>query len=221
MTRMYRHIRILSALALLGSLAAAGPALAQGYYQYQYQPVDRPVQWYVDGGASITEGDTAGNFNNGWTVGAGLNVRPAPGPFSLRFGVDYSYFEASDQLIAANPSANYGYMQTLTGFADGVLELPVNPWTRVYAMAGPGFGYRGIYLTSGGVYCTPFFCGSGYGSGALVGRDTSTNLAWNAGVGVDFGLPGGQSWFIEARYERFDTNFAPSEFIPIRIGFRF
>jgi opacity protein-like surface antigen len=219
MTGMNKRIRTLAALALLGCLAGAGPAFAQGYYRYQ--AADRPVQGYVDGGASITEGDTAANFNNGWTVGAGVNVRPAPGPFMLRFGVDYSYFDASDQLIAANPSANYGYMQTLTGFADGVLELPLNPWTHVYAMAGPGFGYRGIYLTNGGVYCTPFFCGSGYGSGALVGRDTSTNFAWNAGAGVDFAMPGGQSWFVEARYERFDTAFAPSEFIPIRIGFRF
>jgi opacity protein-like surface antigen len=219
MTRMYKRTRTPSALVLLGCLAAAGPAFAQGYYQYQ--PVQRPVQWYINGGASITEGDTAGNFNNGWTIGAGVNVKPAPGPFMLRFGVDYSYFDASDQLISANPTADYGYMQTVTGFADGVLELPINPWTRVYAMGGPGFGYRGIYLTSGGVYCTPFFCGGGYGSGALVGRDTSTNFAWNAGVGVDFALPGGQSWFVEARYERFDTSFAPSEFIPIRVGFRF
>lgn len=217
MTRMYKRIRTLSAPVLLGCLAA--PAFAQGYYQYQ--PVERPVQWYVNGGGSITEGDTASSFNNGWTIGAGVNVKPAPGPFMLRFGVDYSYFDASDQLIAANPTANYGYMQTLTGFADGVLELPINPWTRVYGMAGPGFGYRGIYLTSGGVYCTPFFCGGGYGPGTLVGRDTSTNFAWNAGVGVDFALPGGQSWFVEARYERFDTSYAPSEFVPIRVGFRF
>lgn len=219
MSGMRKPIRTLAALALLGCLAGAGPAFAQGYYGYR--AADRPVQWYVEGGPSLTEGDTAGNFNDGWTIGAGVNVKPAPGPFMLRLGVDYSYFDASDQLISANPSANYGYMQTLTGFADGVIELPINPWMRLYAMAGPGFGYRGIYLTSGGVYCTPFFCGPGYGSGALVGRDTSTNFAWNAGAGVSFALPGGQSWFVEARYERLETSFAPTEFIPIRVGYRF
>ena len=221
MARMNTRTRILSALVLLGCTAGAAPAFAQGYYSSSQHPADRPVQWYVDGGASIPEGDTASNFNNGWTFGAGVNIKPAPGPFALRLGLDYSYFDASDQLIAANPTANYGYMQTLTGFADGVLEMPVNPWTRVYLMAGPGFGYRGVYLTNNGVYCTPFFCGAGYGSGALVGRDTSTNFAWNAGIGVDFALPGGQSWFVEARYERLETSFAPTEFIPIRVGFRF
>src|SRR4029077_6131859 len=122
MTRMNKLIRTLAALGLLGCLAGAGPVFAQGYYRYQ--AADRPVQWYVDGGASITEGDTAANFNNGWTVGGGVLVKPAPGPFMLRFGIDYGYFDASDQLIAANPSANYGYMQTLTGFPEGGLELP-------------------------------------------------------------------------------------------------
>lgn len=220
MERMNSRTRILSVLVSLGCLAGAAPAFAQRYYPYQ-SPTDRPVQWYINGGASIPEGDTANNFNNGWTVGMGVNIKPAPGPFMLRLGVDYSYFDASDQLISQTPAANYGYMQTVTGFVDGVLEMPINPWTRLYAMGGPGLGYRGIYLTSGGVYCTPFFCGGGYGSGALVGRDTSTNFAWNAGVGIDFALPGGQSWFVEARYERIETSSVPTEFIPIRVGFRF
>lgn len=219
MERMNTRTRILAALALVGCVAGAAPAFAQGYYRSQ--PADRPVQWFVNGGAAITESDTNTNFNDGWTFGGGVNIKPAPGPFMLRLDLNYSYFGASDQLIAANPTANYGYMETLTGFADGVLEMPVNPWTRFYVMAGPGFGWRGVYLTNAGVYCTPYFCGPGYGAGALVARDTSTNFAWNAGVGVDFALPGGQSWFLEARYERLDTSPAPTEFIPLRVGFRF
>lgn len=219
MEPMNSRTRILSALVLLGCVAGSAPAFAQGYYRSQ--PADRPVQWFVDGGAAITESDTNTNFNNGWTFGGGVNIKPAPGPFMLRLDLNYSYFDASDLLIAANPTANYGYMETLTGFADGVLEVPFNPWTRFYVMAGPGFGWRGVYLTNAGVYCTPYFCGPGYGPGALVARDTSTNFAWNAGVGVDFALPGGQSWFLEARYERLDTSPAPTEFIPLRVGFRF
>jgi opacity protein-like surface antigen len=220
MERMNPRILTLAAVASLGCLGGAAPAFAQGYYQYQY-PTDRPVQWFIDGGANITEGQTATNFKNGWTFGTGVNIKPAPGPFMLRLGVDYSYFDASDQLLAQNPSANYGNMQTVTGFVDGMLELPINPWTRMYVMGGPGLGYRGIYLTRGGVYCTPFFCGPSYGSGALVGSDTSTNFAWNAGLGIDFALPGGQSWFVEARYERLETSYAPTEFIPLRVGLRF
>jgi opacity protein-like surface antigen len=219
MQRMKSYTRILAPLALLGCLGAAAPAFAQ-VYSYRYQAADRPVQWFISGGAAIPESDTASNFNNGWTFGGGVNIRPAPGPFLVRLDFNYSYFDASGQLIAANPSANYGYMQTFTGFADGVLEAPFNPWMRLYVMAGPGFGYRGIYLTNS-AYCNPYFCGPGYGPGTVVGRDTSTNFAWNAGVGLDFRLPGGQSWFLEARYERLQTSPAPTEFIPIRVGFRF
>ncbi len=195
MERMKSRTRILAGLGLLGC-AAAAPAFAQGYYSNRYP--ERPVQWYVNGGAAITESDTNTNFNNGWTVGGGLNIKPAPGPFSLRLGLDYSYFDASDQLIAANPTANYGYMETLTGFADGVLELPFNPWTRFYLMAGPGFGWPGVYLTDAGVYCTPYFFGGGYGPGAGLARDTSTKFPWNPGIGIGLPLPGGASRVAEA-----------------------
>jgi hypothetical protein len=37
---------------------------------------------------------------------------------------------------------------------------------------------------------------------------------------MDFVLPRGQSWFIEARYERVETQ-ELTEFVPIRFGFRF
>src|ERR1700746_997760 len=107
MTRMNKPRRTLAALALLGCLAGAGPAFAQGYYRYQ--AADRAVEWYVDGGASIAEGDTMANFNNGWTVGAGVIVKPAPGPFMLRFGIDYGYFHASDHPVARNPGPKYGH----------------------------------------------------------------------------------------------------------------
>ena len=56
-------------------------------------------------------------------------------------------------------------------------------------------------------------------SNTVASQDT-TRFAWNAGVGVDFALPAGQSWFVEARYERIETQ-EPTEFIPIRFGLRF
>jgi hypothetical protein len=53
-----------------------------------------------------------------------------------------------------------------------------------------------------------------------VAASDDTRFAWNAGLGVDFALPGGQSWFVEARYERIETQ-EPTEYIPIRFGLRF
>jgi len=206
---------------LLAGLAT--PAFAQNY-QYGY-PADRPVQFFVDGGASITEGDAASDFNNGFTFGGGVNIMPQPGvPLGLRFELNYARSQATSSFINANEAAtgtpiDDGSMQTVTGFADAVLRTPINPWVHVYALGGVGVGYRRIELTQNGFFCDTFFCGPGGGRDIVASSDV-TKFAWNAGAGIDFALPGGQSWFVEARYERIETD-TPTEFIPIRVGFRF
>jgi hypothetical protein len=221
MKAMKSYTRILAPLTLLGCLGCAAPAFAQVYSYYPPSGPERPVQWFIDGGAAITEGQTSTYFHDGWTVGGGVIFRPYPHqPFMFRADFDYSYFNATNAFIsAAGTPGNSGYMDTLTGFVDGVLEAPVSSSVRFYFMAGIGLGYRGIYLGQGGYYCNPFwyYCGPGYGYSG----NSDTNFAWNAGLGVNFPVPGGSSWFIEARYERFETSGAPTEFIPIRFGFRF
>jgi opacity protein-like surface antigen len=219
MKSMQRYRGIFAALLL--SVCAA-PALAQ---MYPY-PAQRPVQWFIDGGASVTQGQTGNDFDNGWTLGTGVNIRPDPSqPFSLRMEVNYSRFEATNGFINANEAASNtpidnGSMQTVTGFVDGVLSAPMTPWVRFYATGGVGLGYRRIELTQNGFLCDPFFCGSGFGRNALVASSDTTRFAWNAGAGIDFALPGGQAWFVEARYERIESP-QPTEYVPIRFGFRF
>lgn len=222
MKDMKSYLRALAPLLLLG---CAHAALAQMYQSPAYPPGVRPVQWYLDGGASITQGQTADDFSNGWTLGTGVLVRPDPTqPVALRFEVDYARSQATGQFISENEAAtqtpiDHGTLQTVSGFIGPMLELPVSPWMRLYATGGVGIGYRRIELTQNGFFCDPFFCGSGSGH-VLVASSDSTHFAWNAGGGVDFALPGGQSWFIETRYERIETQ-GPTEFIPIRVGIRF
>ena len=110
---------------------------------------------------------------------------------------------------------------------DAVLDLPLGPRARGYIMAGVGGAYRRIDLTQtvgfGGYYCDNWYgyCGIGIVPGdVLVQREETTRFAWNAGIGFEFPLYNGQSWFIEARYNRMETP-QPTEFVPIRIGFRF
>jgi opacity protein-like surface antigen len=220
MNNMKSYLRALAPVLALSGFAA--PALAQ-VYQSSY-PAGRPVQWYLDGGASLTQGATSDDFNNGWTIGTGLMFRPDPSqPFALRVEVNYARSDATGAFIAANEAAtntpiDNGSLQTVTGFFDGVLQAPMSPWARLYATGGVGLGYRRVELTQNGFFCDPFFCGA-FGHNLVASSDT-TRFAWNAGAGVDFALPGGQSWFIEARYERIETS-APTEFVPITFGFRF
>lgn len=213
MKLMKRYGWILGPCALLGSAAA----LAQGYpAAYGY-----PVQWFIDAGGSITQNQAAENFDNGWNIGTGLNFRPDPTqPFMLRAEVNYNRFEATNGFLANNPSADDGSMQTVTGFIDGVLEAPVSPWMRLYATGGVGIGWRRLELTQNGFFCNEFFCGPGFGRNYVLASQDSTHFAWNAGAGMNFPLPNGQSWFVEARYERIETQ-VPTDYIPIRFGYRF
>jgi opacity protein-like surface antigen len=212
-----KTLRFLAALMLAGVAAPAFAQYSTGYHSYSS---DRPVQWYVDGGGAITEGQAASNFDNGGTLGGGVQFRQPGQPFMLRADLEFGYFDANRQFLAqAPPNSNYGAMQTFSGFLDGVLQAPVNPWARFYVLGGVGLGYRTIHAASHGFYCNAVIC-AGYGANTTV-SDSSTSFAWNAGVGMDFPLAGGSSWFIEARYERFETSYSPTELIPIRFGFRF
>ncbi len=79
------------------------------------------MQWFLDGGASVTQNDTASYFNNGWNIGTGREF-PARSPssrFMLRAEVDYNRFDATNAFIAQNSQADNGSMQTVTGFLDG------------------------------------------------------------------------------------------------------
>src|SRR5947207_1463414 len=212
--------------AAVALLACSAPALAQTYQYPARYTAARPVQWFIDGGASITQGPTGNDFDNGWTFGTGVILRPdAPGPFALRFDLTYSRSDATSRFLALNEAAtgtpiDYGTMQTVSGFVDGVLEAPFNSWLHFYGTGGAGLAWRRIELTQNGFYCDPFFCTPGFGANTLVASTDDTRFAWHAGAGVSFLLPRGQSWFVEARYERIETP-QPTEFIPIRFGFRF
>jgi opacity protein-like surface antigen len=220
MTRMNTSTRIIAALVLSG---CAAPTFAQ-VYQSSY-PTVRPVQWFIDAGGSITQNQTGDFFDNGWSVGTGVNFRPDPTqPFSLRAEVNYNRFNATPEFIYLNEQADqtpidHGSMQTVTGFVDGVVEAPLNPWMHVYATGGVGVGYRRIELSQNGEFFCDVLCGP-FGRNNLVASDDSTHFAWNAGLGLDFALPAGQSLFVEARYERIETQ-QPTEYIPIRFGIRF
>jgi len=216
MKHMKSYLAILAPLALLG---CAAPVMAQ---TYEYQP----VRWFIDAGGSVTQSDTSSFFDNGWTIGTGLSFTPDPSqPFMLRAEIDYSRFDATSEFVSANQALSSipidnGSMQTLTGFLNAVLQAPVSPWMRFYVTGGVGLGYRRLELTQNGFFCNAFFCGRDFDHNALVASDDTTRFAWNAGVGLDFALPRGQSWFLEARYERIETQ-QPTEFIPIRFGYRF
>jgi hypothetical protein len=209
---MKRYIYSLGAVLLFGGSV---PAMAQVFYA---PGPDYPLHWFVDGGFSATTGQTSNNLDNGWNFGGGVQWRPQPGPFSLRGDLSFSRFNGTNLVTqtANGPQVlDDGWTNAFTFTVDGVYDIPLGGGVKAYLMAGGGGAY--VREDFGGFFCTQFnsFCGGP----SYPGQD-STKWDWNAGAGINFPLYGGQSWFIEARFDKVETNLA-TQFVPIRVGFRF
>jgi len=217
-------------------VAGAGtPCFAQSYGSGQGQGYESegPIHWHLEGGYAATVGRTSDDLNGGGSIGGGFTCTPVAGsPFSLRADLSYSQFGATRNLIYLGEQRSQTQIDDGTGRIvnldlDGVLNVPLGPRARGYLMAGVGGAYRRIELTQtvgfAGYFCDEWYgyCGVGLFAGdVLVQHEETTRFAWNEGVGVEFPLYSGRTLFVEARYNRMETE-RPTEFIPIRIGLRF
>ncbi len=234
---MRKYVYPLGALLLLGASARAP---AQNHmssdgqnYTEQYYPPEQHVHWHVDTGYVGTTGQISDALDGGWTFGGGFSWQPDfSSPLALRVDINYSRFTATRQLIGANEAIDQteiddGYGETVDLAVDGEYRVPLSPYMTGYAVAGIGVAHRRIALTQTvpvvGYFCDPWFgyCDFDLVPGdVVVASDNTTRFAWNAGLGLDFALGGGQSFFVEARFTRMQTP-QPTDFVPIRVGLRF
>lgn len=221
----------LGAILLLGA-AAAAPAQNYGYTERYYSP-EQHVHWHLDTGYVATSGQIADALDGGWTIGGGLSWQPNfSSPLALRADLNYSRFDATRQLININQQLDQteidnGYGEIVDFSVDGEYRVPLSPSVSGFALAGIGIAHRRIALTQtvpvGGYICDPWFGYCDYGLVAgdyVVASDNTTQFAWNVGLGLDFALWGGQTFFVEARFTRMQTA-QPTDFVPIRVGLRF
>jgi len=220
------------ALGALLSLACASPAMAQFYYSSQTY---RPLHWQIHGGYSPTIGTTSDYLQGGWTFGGGLTWYPSPhSPLALRLDLSYSEYNATHNLLYQNATAlqtriDSGIGRTWGGDVDGQYDFAVAPGVNGYLIAGVGTYRREIQLyqtvLGAGYFCDPWwgFCGFGYfpASATVASTTSAWQFSWNAGIGFDFPLGNGTSWFVDARYLRIGPSDQKSEFIPLRVGLRF
>ncbi|MGH8179687.1 MAG: outer membrane beta-barrel protein [Steroidobacteraceae bacterium] len=219
----------MAAVLLLGAWTQAP---AQGYTERYYSPAQH-VHWHMDTGYVVPTGPTSDFLDGGWTVGGGFSWQPdLSSPLALRADLDYSRFNATRQLIGINQAVNQteiddGYGQIVDIAVDGEYRMPLSPYMTAFAVAGVGVAHRRIALTQtvavGDYLCDDWFgyCEFGLVPGAVVvASANTTQFAWNAGLGLDFALGGGETFFVEARFTRMQTA-QPTDFVPIRVGLRF
>ncbi|MDE2051648.1 MAG: outer membrane beta-barrel protein [Gammaproteobacteria bacterium] len=213
-------------------LSAGAQAPAQNYVERYYGPREH-VHWHIDTGYAATTGQISDALQGGWTIGGGFSWQPDySSPLALRTDLNYSRFNATRQLIGINQAIDQtqiddGYGEIVDLSVDGEFRMPLSPYLTAFAVAGGGIAHRRIALTQtvpvGGYFCDPWFgfCDFGLVAGSeVVASDNTTRFEWNAGLGLDFALGGGESFFVEVRFNRVQTP-QPTDFVPIRVGLRF
>lgn len=143
-------IRAAAAVAVFTVISAA-PVAAQ---------VANPIGFNVRAGAALPVGEDSDGINTGFTIGAGLTMRPAMLPVGLRFDGDYNRFGTKD--IEGDVT-----IWALTANAE--LAPAAMP---IYFIGGLGFYSSKVSL-------------EGLGE-----SDSETDLGFNGGVGLRLPLTG-------------------------------
>ena len=212
---------------------AAAPAAVPSYYTSKPQGFQyHPWRFQIEGGYTITSGDTKNWWQNGGNVGAGITWFPVKGmPLGFRVDGSYSVFDATPAGVAAASKAlgttiGAGRLEMYGGDVDAELDLSMGPKVREYLFGGLGWyrqrtSYDQVQYQYG-LICY-FYCYPGYFPVTTnVERTTSDWMkSWNAGIGFEFSLQDPASFFVEARYLRLYPQSSNSVFIPIRVGLRF
>ena len=228
-------------LAVLVAMGAATPALAQygendstystgsSFSAFRY----RPFHVQIEGGPTIAEGALRSDLDSGVNMGLGITWQPFSHlPLALRADGMYQHFHIKPPLLGQAAAAlgtpvDWGRTEMWGGDLDAELDTMLSPHVRLYFLAGGGwYDRRDSYFQRAlvnGIFCGFFFCFRGPFLANLKVGEASTGLKFeeNAGAGFEFALAQGTSFFVDARYMRFDEGGRKQEFIPVRIGLRF
>lgn len=236
----------LKLLTMLAALVTATPALAQ-YGEAQYGRTEsaystgssftgfqyRPFHAQIEGGVTLPRGVASTNYESAANIGLGLTWQPTS-HLPLAFRIDGMYMRFHDRpplLDQASASlgttVDFGHTQMWGGDVDAELDTLLSPWVRLYLLAGAG-GYdrRDSYYQRqlvNGVLCGWYYCISGQFLAAVRVGQMTTGMLFeeNAGAGLEFSMGQGASFFVDARYMRFNQHGQRLYFVPIRIGLRF
>lgn len=228
-------------LAVLIAVSAATPALAQygendsasaagsSFSAFRY----RPFHVQMEGGPTIVEGLLRPDLDDGMNIGLGITWQPSSHlPLALRADGMYQHFHIEPPLLAQAAASlgtpvDWGRTEMWGGDLDAELDTMLSPHVRLYFLAGGGwYDRRDSYFQRAlvnGIFCGFFFCFRGPFVASLKVAEASTGLEFeeNAGAGLEFALSQGTSFFVDARYMRFDEGGQRQEFIPVRMGLRF
>jgi Outer membrane protein beta-barrel domain len=194
--------------------------------QYRWESpelVYRPVHFAIEGGFTATAGSTGDNLNDGGNIGLGVSFFPSRSlPVGLRIDGSWSQFDSNRAFFNPNTGT---YLHSHENLYGGDLDLQFNlphPSSRYqfYLLGGAGWYRAQSVLDQYVPGCGFYYCGPYYG-GEVASSTTGWRTSWNAGFGGEFAIPGGTSFFVEARYQRISSGDNDVQLVPVRFGIRF
>jgi hypothetical protein len=151
----------------------------------------KPVQFGIAAGAVIPSGDISDGVNTGFNGTVLVGFRPAMIPLGIRLEGAYN------QMGAKGGGGNIHITSVTGNFVYKFPSETVSP----YAIGGAGWCQLAVSVTGFGTVSENHFC-------------------WNAGGGLEMQLSGFQT-FIEARYNKVQSNNGSVAYIPITFGVMF
>jgi len=215
--------------------APTPPPASQPTPAPQYAPAAPAIRYHplavqIEGGYSVAAGTTDQYLEDGPNVGLGLTWFPISAlPVGLRVDGSYSSFRAKDALLNLYGGGfTSGYEDIYGGDADLQFDLAHrSSRSKMYLFGGVGWYREHIHLRQvsfeQGVFCDFYYCYYGYGPviSGLYHSTSPWHSSWNSGLGWEYSYADGASFFIEARYVRIAPYNSKTQFVPIRVGFRF
>jgi hypothetical protein len=164
----------------------------------------------VSAGVALPRGGAQGYTNNGYTVGAGLDVVRRGIPLSLRAEAGYTHFS----FHRAVGNSMDGNRNQWSGALDAVVPLHTSIATPYL------IGVVGLYQVRFAMQCLNFIIYDAAGPAPSCPGGTTNHIGWSAGLGVD--LPGGRLGSrLEARYTRIAVPGGFYSYVPVTFALRF
>lgn len=224
--------------AFLATLVAVVPAGAQGV---------RPVLVNLGGGWTFPIADGKDRFDTGGNFNIGVLFAPEKVPFGFQVEYGYNGLSGKDATIPLYATPTGGVVggaliesHHAMHFIDfnSVFKTPGNAKFGAYGIAGGGFYYRSVSLTTPDVgyttYCDPYWyvC---YPAVVSIDQVIGDRSSWDPGIdfggGVTFRLSTSTSFYVETRWHyMWGPSFvdgqgidqkANGSYFPLTFGFRF
>jgi opacity protein-like surface antigen len=237
-------MRAVKWVVILALVLAAVPAWAQVN--------EKKINVNFGGGYTFAISDVRQKLGDGYNVSLGLTFNFSP---KIGFQMEYGFNGLGEKKVdvplcsqpgCPNPTDSPFYADMNMQHLDFNVVLRPKPEAKAspYIVAGVGYYYRPVKVTTPAVgyvpgYCDPFwywcYPGGWVSYDKIVGSRSSNDIGINVGGGVSFSLGDSAALYVEARYHyiwgpsydvtdasgKHYTGTANGQFLPFVIGIRF